>query len=288
MAASHQQLAKHWLDAAAMSRSRELQLHITQIEEIRTILNSMKNLALIEIHKLTRFQSMQGQAVANIENAALDFFSFYPCQPILDRKAAHIGILIGSERGFCGDFNERLIKAWDTEAYPGMIAIGSRLGNRLKDHGRNVIASLAGANIAEEVPSIINRLIDIINPSKKVNNALILTAVYQESGLIKQRQILPPLLQPQQETPRYGNPPVLNLEAVDFYFELVEHYLYAALHEIFYLSLMAENQKRQQHLEGAIQHLDEEIISLHRKSQIYRQEEITEELEVILLNSENL
>jgi len=56
-----------------MSLSRELQLHITQLKEIRSILNSMKNLAFIEIHKLLRFKAMQGQAVANIKRAALDF-----------------------------------------------------------------------------------------------------------------------------------------------------------------------------------------------------------------------
>jgi len=61
-----------------MSLSRELQLHITQLKEIRSILNSMKNLAFIEIHKLLRFKTMQGQAVANIERAALDFLDFYP------------------------------------------------------------------------------------------------------------------------------------------------------------------------------------------------------------------
>ena len=61
-----------------MSLSRELQLHITQLKEIRSILNSMKNLAFMEIHKLQRFKTMQGQAVANIERAALDFLDFYP------------------------------------------------------------------------------------------------------------------------------------------------------------------------------------------------------------------
>ncbi len=93
-----------------MSQSRELQLHITQMEEIRTILNSMKNLAFMEIHKLMRFQTMQGQAVANIENAAMDFLDFYPL-PVADDNATHICILVGAERGFCGDFNESLINA---------------------------------------------------------------------------------------------------------------------------------------------------------------------------------
>ena len=69
---------------------------------------------------------------------------------------------------------------------------------------------------------------------------------------------------------------------------MTHHYLFAVLHEIFYISLMAENQRRLQHLEGAVKHLDDETVNLRRKSQIYRQEEITEEIEVILLNAENL
>ena len=77
-----QQAISDWLNIdvkqSVMSQSRELQLHITQMEEIRTILNSMKNLAFIEIHKLARFQIMQGQAVANIENAATGFPGFLP------------------------------------------------------------------------------------------------------------------------------------------------------------------------------------------------------------------
>jgi F-type H+-transporting ATPase subunit gamma len=49
---------------------------------------------------------------------------------------------------------------------------------------------------------------------------------------------------------------------------------------------MAENHNRLQHLEGAVNHLDDETVNLNRKLQIYRQEEITEEIEVILLNSD--
>jgi F-type H+-transporting ATPase subunit gamma len=67
---------------------------------------------------------------------------------------------------------------------------------------------------------------------------------------------------------------------------LVHHYLFAALHEIFYTSLMAENQRRIQHLEGAIQRLEEKNENLARKSRTLRQEEITEEIEVILLSVE--
>jgi F-type H+-transporting ATPase subunit gamma len=286
-----------------MSRSRKLQLHISQMEEIRTILNSMKNLAFIETHKLARFQIMQGQAVANIENAALDFLDFYPSLSMTDESITHICILVGAERGFCGDFNESLINSITAESYSGIIAIGSRLCNRLIDNPVEVVASIDGANVAEEVPAILNRLIDTISSLQayrgdisltlrsrqaNVGPTLQLTAVYHDnaSGQIVRRQILPPFPRQQKRVLRYGSPPVLNLEPADFFSNLIDHYLFAVLHEIFYISLMAENQRRLQHLEGAVKHLDDETVNLRRKSQIYRQEEITEEIEVILLNSE--
>ena len=284
-----------------MSQSRELKLHIAQMEEIRSILNSMKNLALIEIHKLARFQSMQGQAVANIEQTAMDFLDFYPLS-VADDNATTVCIVVGAERGFCGDFNEGLINTIAAEAYSGIIAIGNRLCNRLADHPLEVIASIEGANVAEEVPVILNRLIDTISSlpvyrgdidrsvNFRVTNtvpALQLTVVYHDNvpGQITSRQIFPPFAR-QQRTLRYGNPPLLNLEPSDFFSDLTDHYLFAVLHEIFYISLIAENQRRLQHLEGAVKHLDDETVNLRRKSQIYRQEEITEEIEVILLNSE--
>ncbi|MDD1638310.1 MAG: F0F1 ATP synthase subunit gamma [Methylococcaceae bacterium] len=284
-----------------MSRSRNLQLHITQMEEIRTILNSMKNLAFIETHKLARFQIMQGQAVANIENVAMDFLDFYPLS-VADDNATPICVVVGAERGFCGDFNESLINTIEEEAYSGIIAIGSRLCNRLENHPLEVIASIEGANVAEEVPAILNRLIDTISllqvsrgdisrpenyGATNLAPTLQLTVVYHDNvlGQIIRRQIFPPFPR-QQRALRYGNPPVLNLEPTDFFSDLIDHYLFAVLHEIFYISLMAENQRRLQHLEGAVNHLDDETVNLRRKSQIYRQEEITEEIEVILLNSE--
>lgn len=293
MAASHQRLDQGRDRVAVMSQSRELLLHITQMEEIRTILNSMKNLAFMEIHKLARFQAMQGQAVANIENAAMDFLNFYPCLPDVDDNATRVCLLIGSERGFCGDFNESLIDKMAEEAYSGVIAFGGRLVSRLENNTTEVIATLAGANVAEEVPAILNRLIDTLSSLQQTHNSLSLTVIYHEANRITQRQLLPPFppqqqqQQQQQKTPNYGTPPVLNLEPGDFLSELIDHYLFAVLHEIFYISLAAENQKRLQHLEGAVKHLDDEMAGLHRKSQIYRQEEITEEIEVILLNSEN-
>lgn len=272
-----------------MSRSRKLHLHIAQIEEIRAILNSMKNLAFIETHKLTRLLTAQVQVVTNIEKAARDFLDFYRYEPESIAGTSRMGIVIGSERGFCGDFNERLVDLAAAEKYPVLVAVGSRLGSRLESRWPPGTATLPGANVAEEVPTILDRLIDHLQSLQNESGHSILTVAYHDykTGTIIQRQLLPPSWLAEKRTPQRGAPPLLNLEPSDFFAEVIHHYLFAVLHEVFYLSLMAENQSRQQHLDGAVRYLEEETIKLRRKAQIIRQEEITEEIEVILLNSEN-
>jgi len=276
-----------------MSQSRELQGHIVKLGEIRSILTAMKNLALIETHKLARFQPLQSRTVAAIESAAGDFLDFYPHLTATDRHARPVCIAVGSERGFCGDFNEKLLNAVEEQAYSRIIAIGARLGNKLADSEPESVTTLAGANVAEEVPVIVNRLIDSIAPAadsiSSDHSGMHLAAVYHDnvSGQISHRQLLPLCPQPSPDTPHYRYPPLLNLPPETFFSDLLGHHLYAVLHEILYLSLSAENHRRLQHLEGAVNHLDDEITNLQRKSQIYRQEEITEEIEVILLNAEN-
>ena len=275
-----------------MSQSRDLQIHITQLEEIRAILNSMKSMAFLELHKLARYHGLQGQAVANIEEAAHDFLSYHPAPSVEESEVRHICILLGTERGFCGDFNESLLKALSGNLYCGIIAIGGRLGSRLADPPLPVIAFIPGASTAEEVPAILNQLINAINAFAEGSGlseagalGIKLSIIYHAdlNSTATQRQILPPFPGRRQAS---GNPPLLNLAVSDFYWDLVHHYLFAVLHEIFYISLIAENQSRLKHLDGAVRHLDEETSVLRRKLQMHRQEEITEEIEVILLNAE--
>ena len=272
-----------------MSQSHELQLHIVKLDEIRSILNSMKNLALIETHKLARLQNLQSQAVAAIETVISDLLSFYPQLINTDTTMPSLCLLVGTERGFCGDFNEQLLRASKQQTYSQTIAIGSRLANKFTDDELANISIIAGANVAEEVPLIVNRLIDSIAPSHE-HLAIRLMAIYYDSPAkpIHQRQILPLSAQQSSIASCHSHPPLLNLTPEVFFSDLLTQYLFAVLHEILYLSLSAENHRRLQHLEGAVNHLEDEIANLQRKCQIYRQEEITEEIEVILLNAENI
>lgn len=261
-----------------MSKSRELQLHISQLEEIRSILNAMKNLALMALYKISRLQILQSKVVTHIEDSAATFLATYSELEISERAAKPVYVVIGSERGFCGDFNERLLDSLANQPSEGVIAIGSRLMGRLESYPCNIITALTGANVEEDVPSLLEQLFEQF---ERLPNNQTLIAVYHDypTDAIKHRQILP-LSVPKVER---ENSLLLNLSPELFFSNLLKRYLLATLHEIIYLSLLTENRLRLQHLDGAVQHLDEKMQNFRQKSQTYRQEEITEEIEVILL-----
>jgi F-type H+-transporting ATPase subunit gamma len=277
-----------------MSQSHALQAHIGQLNEIRSILNAMKNLAFMEIHKLLRLQAMQNQALSNIEQAAMDFLSYNPELLSGEYGNQHTAIVVGSERGFCGDFNESLIQVLNDENFTHIIVIGNRLINKTAVDSHPDAIGIPGANIVEDVPYVIHELIETISSLLHDHSAISvthsgvrLTAIYhdQETSQVNKRQIFPLNLQ-HNKANSYSHPPILNLEVSDFYAGLIHHYLFAVFHAIIYNALSAENHSRLQHLEAAVKHLDDDIVNLHRKLQTCRQEEITEEIEVILLNSE--
>ncbi len=87
------------------------------------------------------------------------------------------------------------------------------------------------------------------------------------------------------EARRYSDPPLLNLPSRDLRVLLADHYLFSVLHDVFYSSLMAEHHERVSHMENAIRHLEKAVTRPAHRVNLPRQEEITEEIELIMLNA---
>jgi F-type H+-transporting ATPase subunit gamma len=268
-----------------MTRRRELDMHLRKLEEIGEIMRSMKNLALMETRKLARRLEAQARAVHLIETAAADFLAFHPRPaPVLAPRQKAL-LAIGSERGFCGDFNEELLAQIPDSPAP-ILAVGTKLHARL-EHRPAVAALLEGPSVVEDTPKTIDRLAMEFHRLQTERGALGLSALHwREDAGIRRKTLIPPFADAAPDRPAHCHPPLLNLSPETFFEQLTEQYLYAALHEIFHASLMAENQRRIRHLEGAIQRLEEKTAELARRSRSLRQEEITEEIEVILLSAE--
>jgi len=274
-----------------MSRRRDIERHRDSLAEIRDIMNSMKTLAYMETRKLDRFLAAQQAVVRNIETVADDLLSFYP-QILPEVTAGRTAyVLIGSERGFCGDLNHTLVAALEAtqqqqgEAESMLIVIGHKLLQLLEDDER-LVTALAGASVAEEVTVQLGQLVTELTTLQATHPGLNLYCIYHsgDAGVMMKR-LLPPFQHNPRRRQTFAYPPLLHLSPQAFMKGLIEQYLFAALHEILYTSLMTENYTRLSHLEGAVSHLDEETERLSREYNALRQEEIIEEIEVILLST---
>ncbi len=61
-----------------MSKRREIERQVRSLNDIREIMNAMKNLSLMESHRLSRFIETQRRVVTTTESAADDFLTFWP------------------------------------------------------------------------------------------------------------------------------------------------------------------------------------------------------------------
>lgn len=274
-----------------MSARREVEQHLHSLDEIHEVMHSMKTLATMETHKLARFLAIQQRQVADIETMAAELLGHFPTARSATTTPSRQGyVLIGSERGFCGDFNDRIAGALPppgtSDSIGAILAVGHRLNSRLNEHAVPITA-LDGAGATEQVASVLDALAQAIASVQQSHGPLSLTVIYHgnESGDLRERTLFPPF-DTLPATPRSAVPPQLQLPPSELFAELLDHYLFGILSEVLYTSLMAENQKRVQHLEAALHHLDDRREDLARRSRALRQEEITEEIEIILLNVE--
>ena len=267
-----------------MSGLAELSQRFTRLKEISGIMTAMKSLSLVETHKLARFIGHQRRMLANIEAAAADFLYFFPVAGT-NKTQPKIVLLIGSERGFCGNFNERILTAfgnlpsWDPA--PTLLLVGHRLGTKLEAHS-GVVARLDGATVTEDVPAVLNRLMDALHTaSRRISGdgAELYSLAHDADGEPTFKRLLPLAPPP---PPRLSHPPRLQLAPAGFFAELLDQYLLAVLYGLLYESLAAENRQRLAHMEHALDRLDESVARLALKRNALRQEKIVEEIEVIL------
>jgi F-type H+-transporting ATPase subunit gamma len=281
-----------------MSKKADLRRRLDALEEIKGIVTAMKNLSLLEISKLNRIAAAQRQTAMGVEEAVSDFLSFHPVPSgAAPTEMKHrLYLLIGSERGFCGGFNEMVLhrlqlllhgdhKGTETT----LMIVGSRLASKIPADLR-VGLSLPGPAAPEEVPETVTeaaRYLGTMQPELPALDPRFLTIIYnRELGSAVETYVLEPFARfARPEVRRYSNPPLLQIPSRDLLVLLADQCLLAALYDIFYSSLVAEHRQRVRHMENAIGHLEKAVTGLAHHVNLLRQEEITEELEVIMLNA---
>lgn len=279
-----------------MSRRHELQRRGRALSEIAGIMHSMRTLSLMEARKLTRVLETQHALVTTMRAAAADLLAFHPLPR--PHEVSHRGVLLalGSERGFCGDFNAGLRHHLERLPGPGadaprrLIIVGSRLAAGLSFPGIEV-ENLAGASTVEEVSEVVQRVLSACAMSIVDDDLLAVSVVHRAGavGEIRETALAPAFSDIETESAaRRRTPPCLQLEPAVLLVRLSAEYLSMRLYQLVYESLLQEQQQRVRHLDGATRRLDEALDELTRLNNALRQEEITEELEVILAGADLL
>jgi F-type H+-transporting ATPase subunit gamma len=275
-----------------VSRRRDIDARLEALDDIAKIMRSMKNLSYMETRKLSRFLGSQRRVVDGIDRAARDFLSHHRVEIGVATGLETFFVLIGSERGFCGNFNEALLRKLEDEAAASnpdstlLIVVGGKLAAATEGDPR-LAASLPGASDAEEVPAVLNELVQTLDRLAVQRRAtrVVVLSWDADARRVEAVPVLPPFPPTDAERPpAHPFPPRLNLRTDEFLEHLIAHYLFASLHELLYGSLMAENQQRTRHLEGALRRAETRVHELQLRHNALRQEEITEEIELILLN----
>lgn len=272
-----------------MGRFRKVDQQRKQLQELYGIIDSMKTLAQLELHKLNAVAQPRRDMGRVLEQVASEFLHFYP-RPAEKKQGKTLWMLVGSERGFCGDFNNVLIRHLQ-QAFPEcrdepqrVLAVGRKLWLRL-DEAMPGFIPLSGTSVSEELTSTLESLVRETRNQllKQRATSLYLISHGEEPGEVFTRRLLPP---EESANVVIGSiAPLLQIPVDTFFSDFLPRYLYLTLVELFTASLLAENYYRVQHLEGAVNRLEERIDLLGGRARALRQEEITEEIETILLGS---
>ena len=278
-----------------MSERREIARRLATLGDVAEIMGALKNAAMVEAIRLRRYVPAQQRVVHTVEAATQDFLTHYPQSLHAGVAAGEIFLVVGSERGFCGSYNQELAAALEREqasrgtADAAVVVIGRRLASRLSER-MELAAVVEAPSVADEVQSVITRLIASLQSLPAASAKLLplaMTVLYHEVvGHSSEVQVIQPFRAFAGEGHEFADAPRLYLDPLAFFRELTDHYLFAVLHELFYSALLAENERRLRHLEGALRRVDRTREELTLRGNALRQEEITEEIEIILLSAE--
>jgi F-type H+-transporting ATPase subunit gamma len=260
-----------WNITVVSSRSENMH-RLDLYRELDDIVSAMKNLAQVELHRISRAEP--GQLAAT-----------QICQQALQAlpESAHVFtstdvyILLGSERGFCGGLNEQLIRELPAAAAGrSVILVGARLSSKL-DTPRGDVTHISAPATGDEVLTCARQLLTCLQPHIPCRINLLQHRGHGVEPLTLWP--LPPAVVSTVQPRTYM--PVAQLAA-----ELQAHYLLHSLAHALLVSLKTENRQRLQQMDAARDHLQNLSQQLLLRMNVLRQQEIVDEIEVILAGQE--
>ena len=267
---------------------RALRQRLGTLADIRSVMSAMRGLALVETRRLGGYLDA-GRAWATTVATALGDVQRRIGDPPADAAARELCLVFGSERGFCGDYNDRIASAARAHAAASgaaLLAIGGKLVERLGADANE--GHVAAPDVADAAPRALDAIVEAIDrwASVLATGAIRVRAIAIPGDALEPalRAVLP-VPWPQDATAE-PFPVLTQLPDARLLADLTRQHLRASLGELLHGALLAENRRRVEHMDRAIRRIDRKLDDLRLRANQLRQEGITEEIEVIQLGVE--
>lgn len=262
----------------------ESRTRLALLDELAQIVGAMKNLAYVELQRLSHLLVAQREAEQAIQHALQDLWP-NPAQNIGSQPG--LWLAVGSERGFCGGFNDqmadRVLQQQAQSPHTIWLIAGERLHQRLEGHLPQAVW-LPGSNGSEDYLDCVEHWSEALAERLfTLADGPLLWVLHQEESGIQQRQLLPLPTQPASR-----RQPRTDLSTAQLQPPLLLELVRVQLLGVQFRSLQQENVARLAQMKRAQDHLDETRQELRQKYFRQRQADITGELETLMSSLDRL
>jgi F-type H+-transporting ATPase subunit gamma len=283
-----------------MPSLEQIHARIETIDGLRDIIHSMRALAATYLRRsqerLTAVRNYRTTVVGALRRALQMTGTALP--PVPDRAERTV-LVIFSEQGFCGRFNEVMADAAERETAADVpvrfLAVGRKGPPLLRRRNLTVFRALDATTSPDGVSLVIHRIAQTVTDllaAGTCRDLHLLHARYLSPGRIEphRTRVLPldrELFTPTAEE-RRRQPPLTDAAGPELLDRLVGEFTFISLFRALTESLAGENGMRLQSMEAARENIDQTLGRLRQQARQQRQNEITEELLDVVAGAEAL
>lgn len=264
-----------------MTSGAEITARLQGLEQLGDLVQALRSMAGSRVHQAQDALAGTKGFRKTIESAILSLHA-----PVQADGAGACLLVITSETGFVGGFNNRIIEHVKAVRRPEerLVVIGRRGQILAAEQGLVVDASFQMTSRADGVTILARRILADVGQVAEVR---IIFAAHQQGGTFKvtERQILPVSLTPQTTE---MDAPLHHLPVQTLMAQLSQEYLFAEVAQALMESLVSENNARLMTMDAAARNIDETLENLRREERTARQEQITTDMLDVIVGVEAL
>jgi len=281
-----------------MKTLEELRRRIGSVEDMQSVVSTMKSLAAARIRQFETAADAT-RAYSYTVNLALQILmrdQKPPTKKRQHRTGERMGlVLLGSDQGFCGRFNESVAQAAiqfspvsdNPTVTPHVLVVGSRLNQLIVTSDLTISRTLHVPSSVSDITSVIQEVIPQIERWQREFEIPRVELFYNQRRSaatyeLKQLQLMPLSRDFMDQLGKQDWPsrslPIYHLPWRDLFTLVVRQYLFLQLFRACAESLASENASRIAAMQQAEKNIDQRLNELSSQFNQNRQRAITEEL----------